>query len=522
MRWWLLIVLGCSPPADDPIPGEIFRPGPALGPTAPRAGVDALVCDGEGPLRWTHDGAEVSVDGGEVLPWELTPGTWACEDDHGRTEVQVRAVGGNLVVVLLDDIGIDKIGHYGTEAVSTPPTPTLDRLAARGVRFETAYATPVCSPSRAALLTGKQPTRTGVGGLVTTNSRANFLEGHQTFASLLRDGGYDTSVAGKWHLTGNDLSLLDHPERNGFAWYRGTRNNPAVSTDRTLTDKGYFFWEENDNGSLRTREGYLTTATIDDAIARIDAMPEPWLLYVPLNGAHIPLHEPPLPLLSDSTQPPYPDDLHLFEAMVDATDHELGRLVDALDDRDLSGRTTLIMMGDNGTQDHGMRPPLDPYRSKGTVAEGGVRVPLVVTGPLVEEPGAVSDALVHLTDVFATARDLAGLVDDGAGRDSVSLLPYLADPTRPSRRTHLYTEGFEPNDGEGDRVSHRRTLRDQRFKVRDSSNLDAPELYRIGPGLSEGDPILDPTEEEAEALERLLAALEAQLSAMDDGLDAPL
>ena len=108
MRWWLLIVLGCSPPADDPIPGEIFRPGPALGPTAPRAGVDALVCDGEGPLRWTHDGAEVSVDGGEVLPWELTPGTWACEDDHGRTEVQVRAVGGNLVVVLLDDIGIDK------------------------------------------------------------------------------------------------------------------------------------------------------------------------------------------------------------------------------------------------------------------------------------------------------------------------------------------------------------------------------------------------------------------------------
>jgi len=518
---WVLVALaacrgtgGSGGSADAPLPGT--RVGPELSPADPRARVDALTCTGRGPMSWEHDDEPVDIDGDTVSPWELAPGRWACRTDEGRAEVEVGPVGGNLLVVLLDDIGVDKIGHYGTEASSVAPTPNLDRMAAEGVRFDAAYATPLCSPSRAAMLTGKQPSRTGLGGLVRKDDTDDWLAGHLTFATLLRDHGYATSVAGKWHLSGSDPAFFHHPADHGFQWFRGTMNNPAVLYDSDLRDPGYFQWQENDNGTLVERSGYLTSATVDDAVQRMAEMPEPWLLYVPMNAAHIPLHTPPSHLLSPSTQPPYEADVDTFEAMVDATDDELGRLLAGLGEQ--AERTTVVVMGDNGTQHHGIRPPLDPERTKGAVYEGGVRVPMYVMGPLVSQPGAVSDALVHITDVFAAARDLAGLDDDGDVRDAVSFLPYVADPALPSRREVLFVERFDPN-GFGERESYRRMVRDDRYKLRDVSFEDGQlQLFRITPGvLDEGEPIDDPTGDDAEAYDRLRDALTAQVDALATG-----
>jgi len=461
-------------------------PPPVITPTAPRAGVDPLACTASGPVSWEHDGIVVSKEP-EVSPWDVLPGTWTCTSGTQAASVVAEAESHNLLVVFIDDVGIDRLGSYGL-ASPVPPTPTLDRLADEGVRFTNVYATPLCSPSRAALLTGKLPSRTGFGGLVGVNDTEDRLAGHRTVAEVVADQGYDTSVTGKWHLAGQEEIFRTHPADHGFSWHRGTMNNPEVLTDLSRARGTYGSWQELDNGTLADREGYLTTATVDDAIERLDAMKPPWLLYVPVNAVHTPLHTPPDDLRGP-LDPPYTSRADEFDAVLHALDTELGRLLDAVDDRGLTGSTNVVVMSDNGTQDFAIRPPYRASRSKGSVYEAGVRVPLWVTGPLVTTAGSTSSAMVHVTDLFATAQALSGAPDDGEVRDSVSFLPYLADPSLPSARERLYSEKFTPN-GHVERRSWSATLKDDAHKLITRQGgedlffrLDTPDDYDEGEAL---------------------------------------
>lgn len=371
----------------------------------------------------------------------------------------------NVILIIADDVGNDKIGAYG-EHRDAPPTPNVDRLARDGVLFRNAYSYATCSPARAAMLTGRFGRRYGLGKFISVRSdRYELPIAALTIPEMLAlsDFDYDHSAVGKWHLasrhTGSDNK---HPLVSGFRWHAGSFGNVGQ----------YTRWEKLVDGKATTSHRYATTDTIDDAISRVDTMHEPFFMWVALNAVHRPLHIPPTHL--HSSRPglertgPVPE---VHDAMVEAMDTEIGRLLDAIPP-DVRERTTIIFLGDNGTYKKAILPPLSQEHSKGTLWEGGVNVPFIVTGPAVSRRGSESAALVHVVDVFATVADIAGVPlaaltnPNGAPLviDGKSLMPHVRDPNAKSSRRYLYTErfaGFGPPPYEDDG----RMVRDARYKL---------------------------------------------------------
>jgi arylsulfatase A-like enzyme len=427
---------------------------------------------------------------------------------------------GNVLILLADDLGTDKVGAY-QEQPRPAPTPNIDALAARGVLFRHAYAAPMCSPTRGALLTGRYPRRYGLGSIVHA-SRDHFelpLE-ERTLPEVVAESpaAYATSAVGKWHLAGRrGPSGLRHPLLSGFGWYAGSFGNLRSATPGTGRGRGYFLWEKNDNGTLSVTRRYVTTETVDDALARIEAMPEPWLLYVAFNAAHSPWDEPPDSLHSVR---PLATPADRFDAVAEALDREIGRLLQGLGPARLA-RTTVIFAADNGTPVAGKRSGKAAQQHKGTLLEGGIRVPLIVAGPPVAHPGSESDALVHLVDLFPTVVELVGLdpdaLVDAAGRplrlDGRSLLPQLADPSLPSPRAFVFQDRFRPN-GPGPYEIEERMLRDARYKLVEASGRP-DRFYDLAGRREEGRNLmgaLSPEQERAyQRLHRAMAEIVTEL-----------
>ena len=411
-----------------------------------------------------------------------TPGgdTSDTDTDSYPTIDEAPPAGTNLLVILADDMGVDKVAAYGVHD-QTPQTPRLDQLIDEGMRFENAYSHPVCSPTRAAMVTGRYPRRHGIVNIIWNGDRYGLPPDELGVPEILGESSwfdYSSSLTGKWHLNAAnaDWAGVDHPVDFGFEWHAGSNGNPKEVwgdySDASGLERGFYNWQKNTNGSLAMTQVYMTTDTVDDAIARMEAMPEPWLLWVTFNAPHVPLHAPPDELYHTPLGP-LPDDYALYDAMVEAMDTEMGRLLDNLGDR--ADRTTVVFLGDNGTQDHAIRPPLDPGRNKGTLYEGGVRVPFVVSGPLVAYPGSSTDALVHAVDLMPTFAEVAGvdlsqveggwMADQPLVYDGRSFLPLLADPDSDDRRDMVYNEILSKNGGGPDFESNSRSVRDDRYKL---------------------------------------------------------
>ncbi|MEE8468333.1 MAG: sulfatase-like hydrolase/transferase, partial [Planctomycetota bacterium] len=288
---------------------------------------------------------------------------------------------GNVLLVVLDDVGLDRVAAYG--ALDDPPaTPTLDRLIREGIRFDRCWSNPFCSATRATLITGRYGFRTGIGAALRDGDAGLGAE-EWTLPRVLRaatDGTTYTAAIGKWHLGAGDGDL-EHPRRSGFEHYAGCLNNL-----RSQSPRAYYQWTKVVDGEPRKVEGYLTTDTTDDALRAIEAAGErPWFVYLAYHAAHNPLHEPPAGLFErelEGTAFTHPAEFH--KAMVEALDHELGRLLREMDPEVLA-RTTLLVVGDNGTQGVANEPPWDRQRGKGTLFEGGIHVPLIVAGAGVGE-----------------------------------------------------------------------------------------------------------------------------------------
>jgi len=365
----------------------------------------------------------------------------------------------NVLVIVIDDVGVDRIGAY-REHPSPGNTPTVDQLAASGMLFRNAWVHPSCTPTRAALLTGRYPARYDLGAPLIAADPAGLPLSEITIPEMLEAGtaGLYTSVAlGKWHLA----ALSDgprHPLDQGFAHHRGSLGNFA----------DYFHWSKTIDGVTDFVDAYATTDLVDDAIVQIELLTEPWFLWLAFNAAHVPFHAPPDDLHSFALSgPPRDTPVEHMKAAVEALDTELGRLLGSIDP-DVLGRTTIILVGDNGTTPEATDAPFDPEHAKATAYEGGVNVPLIVAGPRVRAPGSESRALVAAVDLFATVADIAGVdlpaVMGGTHLDSISFLPHLQDPDLPSTRSWVFTDGFVPN-GPGPYV--RRTLgaRNERYKI---------------------------------------------------------
>lgn len=410
---------------------------------------------------------------GVALPAAGVVGCRAVWPDH--TEEVRAAISGaptqasppNILILLGDDIGADQVAACSQRKAAAPPTPVLDQLAAQGIAFQRAYAASFCSPTRAMLLTGRYPRRSGVGtGVHAGSDDPDLPESEVLLPEMLARAphAWDSSAIGKWHLTAPLAEAWRAPLDQGFAWWAGTPSNLLDDLGPQAGPQGYFSWMKSTNGVVARSERYATTDEVDDAIARTQVMAEPWLMYVAFHAAHTPLHQPPRELLP----PGFHAGGRLYDAMVAALDHEIGRLLEGMDPA-LRARTIVVFMGDNGTSSAGAESEGD--RVKGSLFEGGIRVPLIVTGPGVAR--GRSEALVDATDLWATVAELAG-VDlplhraDGSEviHDGTSLVPYFADPNLPTLRRWAWAEQLGPSGCQpGSCRTERVALIGSRFKM---------------------------------------------------------
>ena len=411
----------------------------------------------------------------------------------------------NVLVVVIDDLGVDKVGLYGVGREEVPPTPTLDRLGAEGVHFTRAYAMPSCSPSRATAQTGRQPWQHRIARPLSPRGPVSLRLEEITIPEMLRlgtDGAYESSALGKWHLGSFRSDLFNHANDQGYDFYAGQMGDLGPSHSSDGSPMSYYHWEKNTNGALEWVETYVTTDTANDAIARIDAMEPPWFMWMAFNAPHAPWHEPPPEL---TTEPVGTTSvMRKYNAAAEAVDTELGRVLAHLDESEHADDTLVLVLGDNGSPPEAASPPFDETTAKGTVYEGGVRVPLIARGPVVTDPGRAVDHLVQISDLFATIADAAEVDLSRIPVDiqSRSLMPYLVDPDAPSRREVVYSESFGPV--RGPYTYARRMIRDERYKLvqkwLDGSET-LHELYDLegldveGENLMEG--VLTPSEREA-------------------------
>ncbi len=400
----------------------------------------------------------------------------------------------NILMMTADDLGVDIINAYGL-GVLTPPTPNIDALAAQGVRFDNAYLNPGGSTSLANIETGRYARRHGIGFTVYSMQVPLSLE-EITLPKLLAASTtdvWDTALIGKWFLGNAQTGGLLSPNLHGYGLYEGIPGNLGLDN---LHGYSYFNYPLVRNGQVVTYETtYATTRQVDSALEFIGQAAEPWFINLIFNAPHTPIHTPPADLFTVSVPPTLKKGdsaVPFYHAMVEALDTEIGRLLAGIDPEVLA-RTTVIFLADNGTPQGSISPPFDPSKGKMTPYEGGIKVPLIVTGPHVVSPGRAVEHLVQGTDLFATVAEIAGIdlaaaLPSGRVVDSVSLMPYLRDPAALAQRKFAWSELFIPN---GIGIPHHVEL----FAVRDRRHKLIRKRYEQGTAQHEFyDLLADPLE----------------------------
>ncbi len=333
----------------------------------------------------------------------------------------------NVVFILLDDLDFEDLGSYGATRIRTP---ALDRLASQGMRFTHFYTNgTVCSPTRAALLTGRHPSRFGFKRSVSRYSSRGIPTGVPLISEVLRGAGYRTAHIGKWHV--GQLRPEHRPRARGFD-FAVRHVDGDLYTDFTL--------QVNDQPPVRYRDGeHPARIFTDHALEFIDRGAGPFFLNLWYNLPHDPFLTPPG---FDNSATDYDLDTAegRFAAMVTAVDREIRRIVAKLDELGLDN-TLLVVASDNGGLHTVHRQPDRRLRGfKSFVYEGGIRVPMIVRWPGAVAAGAVSDALVVSFDLFPT---LAGAAGAGAGSfdlDGRSFLPVLLGRPHLARGEPLFWE----------------------------------------------------------------------------------
>jgi arylsulfatase A-like enzyme len=356
----------------------------------------------------------------------------------------------NIVVFMTDDQGYGDLSCMGNTDFRTPH---LDRLAASGARFTNWYAnSPVCSPSRASLLTGRYPGNAGVRSILAGHRTASGLPSTvPTLASALKDLGYQTAMYGKWHL---GLAEGSRPHDHGFDTWFGflagcvdyyshifywgmNRGGPG-------NDPTHDLWQ--DNQEVWQNGEYLTELITDNAVRYLRQAAQrdqPFVLYVAYNAPHYPMHAPPKYV---DRFPDLPWDRQIMAAMLSAMDDGVGEICAELERAGVLEDTAIFFMSDNGPSRetrNWLDGCQDPYyggttgRLKGhkfSLYEGGIRVPGIMSWPARIPPGQVIDDPAAAMDVFPTLLKAAGGDPSAYELDGLDLLPMLADgATLPQR-----------------------------------------------------------------------------------------
>lgn len=377
------------------------------------------------------------VSGGVALALSGISGLLAADGVPGSSRRMRRP---NIIFVLADDLGWGELGCYGN---SYNETPNLDKLARQGMRFTNAYsAAPVCSPTRAAFMTGQCPARVGITDYLRPDDRKHLSTDYVTLPKLLKRAGYTTGLVGKWHLTGyaNHGAVEVSPSEHGI-------DEVIVSENRGIGGGSYFHpyhWNREIQQRISPRE-YLTDRVNLEAVEFIERNQDsPFFLYVSHYAPHTGLLGKPDLVAKYEAKPgsgkgpgAKRNNPHLA-AMLESMDEGIGMIVKKLDELRLTNDTILVFYSDNGGEDtitvnDGLR------MGKSTLYEGGVRVPLIVKYPGVTTPGTTCDTPVTTMDFYPTFTEAAGAkLDPSHALDGISLAPVLRSSKASLKREALY------------------------------------------------------------------------------------
>ncbi|MEL7534576.1 MAG: sulfatase-like hydrolase/transferase [Bacteroidota bacterium] len=380
--------------------------------------------------------------------------------------VSLQAQNPNILLIIVDDIGVDPMPGYATNSGATKANmPHLQALADSGITYDNVWANPVCSPTRAAILSGKYGFRTGV---LNPTDQGRLAKSETTLHAYLDSasaGNYAQSLIGKWHLGGSSNGNIDYPLEMGIDYFAGIMGGGVPD---------YFSWPLVQNSQETTDTTYATTKLTNLAIDWIQAQNQPWFCWLAYNSAHTPYHLPPAEMhtqmgLSGDSLDIDSNPLPYYLAMIESLDYELGRILDSIPQSTLDN-TTIIFVGDNGTQRGVIQAPYSGQKSKGSLYQGGVHVPMIISGATVSRQGEREPSLVSVTDIFPTVLELAGIVAPSVN-DGFSFYSSLSTPNSGSRNC-AYAEVDDGSDKAG------WTVREDTFKLIHFSN-GTEELYDL-------------------------------------------
>lgn len=335
----------------------------------------------------------------------------------------------NILFILADDLGYGDLGCYGCEDIETPH---LDQLAAEGLKFTDFYANAaVCTPTRAAFLTGRYQHRIGLDNALYYQETGRGLpEDRETIADALAGAGYRTGLSGKWHL-GYDFER--QPLQQGFEHFFGLLGGNHHYFEHMDRIGVHDLWLGNDTVE---REGYSTDLMTEDAIRFIEKEDDrPFFLFLSHPAPHFPWQGP--DDVGKDIRPKKKSwqfgDRETYVAMVERMDEGIGEVLARLDELGMRENTLVIFTSDNGGHTYSRNDPMRDY--KASIWEGGTRVPCMARWPGVIPEGVVSSQVAITMDWTATFRRLAELGKDPAGEDGVDLAEFLTDPQHKAERT---------------------------------------------------------------------------------------
>ena len=320
----------------------------------------------------------------------------------------------NIVYIVADDLGWKDVGFNGCADIKTP---NLDRLAETGVRFTQFYAQPMCTPTRAALLTGRYPFRYGLQTIVIPSvSTYGLATDEWLLPQALKEAGYQTAIIGKWHLGHGDKKYW--PKQRGFDYQYG----PLIGELDYFTHEEHGVVDWYRNNKVVKEKGYTTTLLGNDAVSYVNERDAgtPFFLYLTFNAPHTPYQAPQEYIdryksIEDPTR-------RTYAAMVTCLDDEIGRVVAALDKKGMRDNTLIVFQSDNGGTRNAMftgvmtdvskiKIPCDngPYRDgKGMLYEGGTRVCALANWPGHIPAGVTVNEMIHVVDLYPTLAKLTG------------------------------------------------------------------------------------------------------------------